>query len=104
VLTPSPASNCSRLKTFTITDQELNNIGTATPIKLKVLHDNEVICAHQTSESSFITICTLAGNLVTLSIHLLARKKQAVSSENVILNNADRNLENGYSTDETRGN
>lgn len=101
--TPSPASSCNRLKTFTITDQELNNIGTATPIKLKVLHDNEVICAQQTSDSSFIAICTLAGNLVTLSVHLLKRKKQAISSENeIIIKQEMMSLENGYSTDEAR--
>ena len=59
---PSPFSNSgNRLKTFKITDQELNAIGTATPIKVKVLHDNEVVCTHQTSENSFITICTLTG-------------------------------------------
>lgn len=106
ILTPSPASSASnRLKTFTITDQELNNIGTATPIKLKVMHDNEVICTQQTGDSSFITICTLAGNLVSLSVHMLTRKKQAISSENEILNKQEMmSLENGYSTDEARGN
>lgn len=104
ILTPSPCSTSNRLKTFTITDQELNNIGTATPIKLKVLHDNEVICTQQTGDSSFIAICTLAGNLVSLSVHILKRKKQAISSENEILNKQEMmSLENGYSTDEARG-
>jgi hypothetical protein len=65
---PSPFSNSSnRLKTFKITDQELNAIGTATPIKVKVLHDNEVVCTHQTSENSFITICTLTGKQHSLT-------------------------------------
>ncbi len=64
-------SGSCRLKTFRITDQELNAIGTATPIKLKLLHANEVICTHQTNENSFITICTLNGKLVTLSVHIL---------------------------------
>jgi hypothetical protein len=68
---PASASVASRLKTFKITDQELNAIGTATPIRLKVPHDNEVVCTHQTSESSFITICTLKGRLVTISVHLM---------------------------------
>lgn len=103
ILTPSPSSTSNRLKTFTITDQELNNIGTATPIKLKVLHDNEVICTQQTGDSSFIAICTLAGNLVSLSVHILKRKKQTISSENEILNKQEMiSLENGYSTDEAR--
>lgn len=80
---PSPTPSCnSRLKTFTITDKELNAIGTATPIKLKVLHDNEIICNHQTSENSFITICTLSGNLVTLSVHLLCKKQQNDANHN----------------------
>ena len=68
---PLPSCASNKLKTFKITDQELNAVGTATPIRLKVLHDNEVICSHQTNESSFITICTLAGKLVTLSVHVL---------------------------------
>jgi hypothetical protein len=69
----SPTSNggTSRIKSFKITDQELNAIGTATPIKLKLLHANEVICTHQTGENSFITICTLDGRLVSLSVHIL---------------------------------
>lgn len=90
ITTPSPFSN-NRLKTFTITDQELNNIGTATPIKVKVLHDNEVICTHQTSENNFITICTLSGNLVSLSVHLLNKKQFCNSTENEIFNNAEAN-------------
>ena len=60
-----------RLKTFKITDHELNSIGTATPIKLKVPHENEIICTHQTNDYSFVTICTLAGRLVNLCIHIL---------------------------------
>jgi hypothetical protein len=84
---PSPFSTGNiRLKTFKITDQELNAIGTATPIKVKVLHDNEVVCTHQTSENSFITICTLTGKLVTLSIHLL---QPVVSTSNVNSNIID---------------
>jgi hypothetical protein len=65
------ASRTARFKSFKITDQELNAIGTATPIKLKVLHDNEIICTYQLSESTFVTICTLTGKLITLSVHIL---------------------------------
>lgn len=101
VMTPSPANN-NRLKTFTITDQELNNIGTATPIKLKVLHENEVICTHQTNENNFIAICTLSGNLVTLSIHLLTKKQDTISIENEILNNAEQLIVNNNGQNEAR--
>ena len=59
-----------KLKTFKITDQELNAAGTATPIRVKFLHDNEVICTNETGESSFIAICTLTGKLVTLRVHI----------------------------------
>lgn len=100
--TPSPLTN-SRLKTFTITDQELNNIGTATPMKPKVLHDNEVICTTQTGENSFITICTLDGKLVTLSVHLLMKKQQTCSSENDIVSNAESLLSIDSITGENRG-
>jgi hypothetical protein len=65
------SSRAARFKSFKITDQELNAIGTATPIKLKVLHDNEIICTYQLSESTFVTICTLTGKLITLSVHIL---------------------------------
>jgi hypothetical protein len=64
-------NRAARFKSFKITDQELNAIGTATPIKLKVLHDNEIICTYQLSEGTFVTICTLTGKLVTLSVHIL---------------------------------
>lgn len=106
---PSPGPN-NRMKTFTITDEELNNIGTATPVKLKVLHDNEVICTHQTSENSFMTICTLNEKLVTLSVHLLTKKKWTGSTENeifqnVIFQNAEQLMvnENAINQIETRG-
>lgn len=65
------SNSSGRFKSFKITDQELNAIGMATPIKLKVLHDNEIICTYQLNEQSFITICTLTGKLITLSVHLI---------------------------------
>ncbi len=73
---PESVSSNSRFKSFKITDQELNAIGMATPIKLKVLHDNEIICTYQLNENSFITICTLTGKLVTLSVHILPLNSQ----------------------------
>lgn len=91
--TPTPNGTC-KLKTFKITDQELNAIGTAMPIKLKVLHANEVICTHQTGENSFITICTLKGKLVTLSVHILCNNNEektidSKSDNNNIIPNSD---------------
>ncbi len=97
------SSTNSRLKTFTITDQELNNIGTATPMKLKILHDNEVICSTQTGENSFITVCTLDGKLVTLSVHLLIKKQQTSSTKNDIINNAESLLSIDSILGENRG-
>jgi len=100
---PSPFSTSNRLKTFKITDRELNAIGTATPIKVKVLHDNEVVCTHQTSENSFITICTLTGKLVTLSVHLLPAQVNQNNDE-AFLSNGESSTANGAITNgETRG-
>jgi len=96
---PSPFSNSSnRLKTFKITDQELNAIGTATPIKVKVLHDNEVVCTHQTSENSFITICTLTGKLVTLSVHLLPIQQQSSNSDETNTESPNNGENKAYAT------
>lgn len=82
---PSPVAN-SRLKTFTITDQDFINIGSATPIKLNVLHDNEVIVTRQTGDFSLMAIVTLAGKMVSLSVHLLNKKPHTCSTEDEIFN------------------
>lgn len=49
----------------------MNDIGKATPIKLKTLHENELICTYQVSPNSFVAICTLTGKLISLSVNLL---------------------------------
>jgi len=69
------------VKTFKITDQELNAIGTATPIKLKILHDNEVICTHQMGETTFVIICMLTGKLVTLRIQIIPCNGNSTNGE-----------------------
>ncbi|CAF0709971.1 unnamed protein product [Brachionus calyciflorus] len=96
--TQSTNSSSTRLKTFKITDQELNAIGTATPIKFKVLHDNEIICTHQVSEHSFITICTLTGKLVTLCVHLIPTQENSSDSDSKPELNSDSktSLNNDY--------
>jgi influenza virus NS1A-binding protein len=62
----SPIGN---VRTFKITDEELNSIGHANPIRVKTLHDNEIVCSHQTGENSFMNICTLNGKLVAINAH-----------------------------------
>ena len=92
---PSSTNGRARFKAFKITDQELNAIGTATPIKLKVLHDNEIICTYQLSESSFVTICTLTGKLITLSVHILPCQYTCHNDEEAVVES--RAAENGNS-------
>ena len=74
----------------------MNAIGTATPIRLKLLHANEVICTHQTGENSFITICTLDGRLVSLCVHVLSNnngennKEKSDNINSIIPNGNDK--------------
>ncbi len=89
-----PSPNC-RLKTFTLTNEDFNNIGSATPIKLSTRHDNEVIVTRVTGENSLIAIATLSGKLVTLSVHLTNKKVQSYSAEDEIFNNNNNHQVNG---------
>lgn len=69
---PYKTQTSMKIKAFKITDQDMNDIGKPTPIKLKTIHENEIISSYQVSKNSFISICTLTGKLVVLSVHLLA--------------------------------
>ena len=62
----------------------MNDIGKPTPIKLKTMRENELVCAYQMSANCFVAICTLSGKLVSLSVHLLQNS----------FNGTDNNLSN----------
>lgn len=68
------------------------------------MHDNEIICTHQVSDNSFVTICTLTGKLVTLSVHLLPNGENKPESleSSIIRNESSSDLFklNGYHNSE----
>jgi len=74
---PRRTSPTGNVRTFKITDEELNSIGHANPIRVKTLHDNEIVCSHQTGENSFMNICTLNGKLVAINAHFCMVKNDS---------------------------